>query len=180
MRDIAMHINDISQNSISAEASSIKITIAIETAKNLLQMIVADNGKGIEASVLKQITDPFVSTRTTRKIGLGLALLQQNVNQTGGKLEIESQIGVGTKVSAIFIYNHIDCPPLGDLAANIALLLCGNEKINWIIEIVQDGKNYTISSIDIKEALGDVSLSNPPIVRMLKELLNENISEILK
>ena len=123
MKELSLHLLDIAQNSIAAGARHVDLTV--EEAGDRITLTVADDGCGMSPEFLAQVTDPFTTTRTTRKVGLGLPLLRLAAEQTGGALEVESREGVGTTVTAVFHAGHIDCPPLGDMAATVALLAQG-------------------------------------------------------
>ena len=123
MKELSLHILDIAQNSIAAGAKHVDLTV--EEGEGLLRITVADDGRGMSPEFLASVTDPFTTTRTTRKVGLGLPLLRLAAEQTGGELRVESQLGVGTTVTATFHADHIDCPPLGDTASTVSLLAQG-------------------------------------------------------
>src|SRR5574344_546950 len=133
MNDLAMHILDIVQNSISAGAKRIEISVIINLLKDLLSIIIPDNGKGMSPESVKKVTDPYYTSRTTRKVGLGIPLLKQTAMQTGGDVTITSELGVGTTIQADFGYSNIDRPPLGDLANAYVLLMSANPEINMIL-----------------------------------------------
>ena len=117
MKEISLHILDIIQNSISAKAKVIQLTIFESTINNVLIVTIEDNGQGMEEDFLEKVTNPFITTRTTRKVGLGISLLKAAAERCGGSFHIDSQKGIGTKVEAIFQYNHIDRAPLGNMPA---------------------------------------------------------------
>ena len=123
MKEIALYVLDIAQNSITAGAKHLDITLAEETGR--ICFTIADDGRGMSPALLATVSDPFTTTRTTRKMGLGLPLLRLAAEQTGGQLDIESTEGVGTTVRALFCAEHIDCPPVGDMAGTITLLIQG-------------------------------------------------------
>ena len=127
MKEIALYILDIAQNSISAKATLVELTLS-ETPEAITFTIV-DNGRGMSPELMAQVSDPFTTTRTTRKMGLGIPLLRMAVEQTGGSLTIDSTEGVGTTVTALFRPAHIDCPPVGDMAGTITLLLQGTPQL---------------------------------------------------
>ena len=125
MKELSLHILDIAQNSISAGCTELELSLT--EGDGQLTLIIRDNGRGMAPEFLASVTDPFTTTRTTRKVGLGLPLLRMAAEQTGGSLAIESTVGVGTTVTARFCTGHIDCPPLGDMAGTVALLVQGVE-----------------------------------------------------
>ena len=123
MKEIALYTLDIAQNSITAQARRLDITLTEEG--KTITLSIRDDGTGMAPELLARVSDPFTTTRTTRAMGLGLPLLRLAAEQTGGSLSIESTLGVGTTVTAVFHASHIDCPPVGDMAGTITLLIQG-------------------------------------------------------
>lgn len=178
MKDLSMHIMDIAQNSIVAKASLITIVINENIDDDTYTIIIKDNGIGMSREFVLTVTDPFVTTRSTRKIGLGIPLLKQNVERTNGLFEIESNEGEGTTVKAEFTFTHPDRPPIGDIAGTIVLLLAANPEIDFeYIHETNLGK-YNITTKEINEILEGVSISEPSVIRFLKEMINENLNAI--
>jgi len=175
MNDLAMHILDIVQNSISAGAKNIWIEVLVSVARDLLSISIRDDGKGMTPEMIAKVTDPYCTTRTTRKVGLGLPLFRQTAEQAGGSLSIESTLGVGTTVTANFGLNHIDRPPMGDLANAYVLLLGANPDINLILHYVTDENEFSISTREIDEALEGLPLNDPQVMRMIYEMVESNI-----
>ncbi len=173
-----MHILDIFQNSISANADFISLDIVENTHENLLKIEFTDNGKGMTTEMVQRVTDPFFTTRTTRKVGLGLSLLKQNAERTGGSFTIESQEGKGTRVTAEFALNHLDRPVLGDIPGAVLLTVTANPEIGFIYSHCKDGQEYRFSTKQVKEALGDVPLNDPLVYHYLREMITENLNEI--
>ena len=173
MKELSLHLLDIAQNSVSAGAKRIDITLE-EDDRRSYRLVVADDGRGMTPEFLAQVTDPFTTTRTTRKVGLGLPLLRLTAEQTGGSLQIESQVGVGTTVTALFCGSHIDCPPLGDLSGTIALLIQGAPDVEWIWHRAVPDGSYTLDTRQLREILGpDVPLSEPSVTLWIREYLQE-------
>ena len=132
MKELSLHILDIVKNSVTAGASHIDLKLE-ETAEQILTITIADDGKGMSPEFLASVTDPFTTTRTTRKVGLGLPLYRMAAEQTGGSFSIESVEGEGTTVTAVFHRDHLDCPPMGDLAGTVALLIQGSPWIDFTL-----------------------------------------------
>ena len=139
MEDLSLHILDIVENSIAAGAKKIKIKIIEEKKKDSLTIEITDDGKGMDEKTLKKVLDPFFTTRNTRKIGLGLPLLAQSAEESGGSIKIESEPGKKTTVKATFGYSHIDRKPFGDVGETLKVLIAGNPDINFIFEYQKDG-----------------------------------------
>lgn len=172
MKEIALYVLDIAQNSITANASVLEITLS-ETAETIV-FTIADNGKGMSPELLARVSDPFTTTRTTRKMGLGIPLLRMAVEQTGGSLTIESTEGVGTTVTARFCAGHIDCPPVGDMAGTITLLLQGAPQLELHYTCTVDGASFQLTTEEIRAQLGpEISLAEPEIILWLREYLQE-------
>lgn len=141
MEDIAHHILDIVENSLEAGASMIRIKVSDREEPGRLVVEIVDNGKGMDHHLLSRATDPFVTTRTTRSIGVGLSFLKQAAEQTGGRLIISSQPGVGTSVKAEFITSHIDFPPLGDIHSVLKALFITHPEVQWIVDYDVEGES---------------------------------------
>ena len=142
MEDLSLHILDIAENSIAAEAKRIEIRIEEDQERDLLTVEIKDDGKGMDEQMLKKALDPFFTTRTTRRVGLGLPLLAQASRESGGSLEIDSAPGQGTSVKAAFQYSHPDRQPIGDINETIKTLLIGHPEIDLLFEHVKDGTTY--------------------------------------
>ena len=127
MQEISLNILDIAQNSIRADATLIEIIIEENPETDLFAFTIKDNGCGMDAEMVKTVSDPFVTTRTTRKVGLGISLLKAAAQQTGGDIKLESELGVGTVIRADFSYGHIDRQPLGDISAVMVSLISMNQ-----------------------------------------------------
>lgn len=172
MKEIALYVLDIAQNSITANASVLEIALS-ETAETIV-FTIADNGKGMSPELLARVSDPFTTTRTTRKMGLGIPLLRMAVEQTGGSLTIESTEGVGTTVTARFCAGHIDCPPVGYMAGTITLLLQGAPQLELHYTCTVDGASFQLTTEEIRAQLGpEISLAEPEIILWLREYLQE-------
>jgi len=178
MKDLSLHIMDILQNSTRAGASKIELDIVENTLENTYRIIFTDNGCGMDEETVKRVVDPFFTTRTVRKVGLGLPLLKQNCEQTGGSLHITSKAGEGTQVEAVFIHNHIDRPALGDIAGTIVLTASAYPDIHFIYRHNKDDKIYMFDTEEVKEALDGVSIQMPEIIQYLREMIKENLIEI--
>jgi len=178
MKDIAEHILDITQNSIAANAKNIKISIIDSENNNLYELKISDNGKGMTAEKVKQVTDPFFTSRTTRKVGLGVPLLKQNTEITGGKFIIESRENAGTTVIAQFVRNNIDLLPQGDIAGSVIFLVISNPDIEFIYSHKTDKGEYLFDTVEIKKVLGDTPLHITEVKKYLTDMIKENVSEL--
>lgn len=146
MEDLSLHILDIAENSIRAEASKIEIRVIEDIERDLLTIEIEDNGQGMDEETVKKVLDPFFTTKTTRKVGLGLPLLSQAARESGGDIEIESKVGKGTRVKATFRYSHIDCKPLGNMEATLRTLIVGNPEVDFIYEHKKGEQEYRVDT----------------------------------
>ncbi len=174
MRELSLNVLDIAQNSVSADSSLVEIEAFENTAKHELTLGVFDNGKGMTKEQLSSVRDPFFTTRTTRKVGLGVPLFKMAAEMTGGSFSIESEVGKGTKVQAFFKTDSIDFTPLGDMTSTVVLLITMNTNIDFVYRFRKDEKSFLLDTRQLKEILGDVPLSEPSIANWLTEYINEN------
>ena len=178
MKTLSLNILDIVQNSIRAEAGTITIGIEESAATDLYTIKVTDNGKGIPAGIVDSVTDPFVTTRTRRRMGLGLALLKFHACMAEGDLKITSTEGEGTEVTATFRYGHIDRQPLGDIAGVMMILVGGNPGREFIYSHTTDRGSYIFSTREIREVLECEILSGASLLNDLREMIDSNLKEI--
>ena len=173
MKELSLHLLDVAQNSVSAEAKRIDLTLE-EVRESNHRLVIADDGRGMTPEFVACMTDPFTTSRTTRKVGLGLPLLRMTAEQTGGTLRIESQVGVGTTVTVLFRGSHIDCPPLGDLSGTVALLIQGAPDVEWTFHRTTPKGSYRLDTRELREILGpDISLGEPSVTLWIREYLQE-------
>lgn len=180
MKDLSMHIMDIIQNSVRAEASLVELDIVEDPPNDLYSMSISDDGCGMSPQMMERVTDPFFTTRTTRKVGLGLALLKQNAERTGGSMTISSEQGKGTIVKVLFSYSNIDRPVLGDIAGALVLMVSSNPDMDFVYSHVTPVGEYVFDTRDVKQVLEEVSVSDPQIMTYLKELIRENLKSLYK
>lgn len=178
MKELSLHILDIVQNSTKANASRVEIQVTEDTQANLLSFTVSDNGCGITPDVLKTITNPFSTSRTTRRVGLGLSLLQLACEQCHGAMTIASEVGKGTTVTAQFQHDHIDRAPLGDMVTTLITLMTGDPDIDFSYTHRVDERVFEFHTADVKRDLEDVPLTEPSVVQFLTEYLHEHIEHL--
>ena len=170
-----MHIMDILQNSTRAGAKDITLEVTEDKSKDQLILRFIDNGCGMDKETAERVVNPFFTTRTTRKVGLGLPLLKQNAERTGGSLTIDSEKGKGTTVTAIFGLTNIDTPPMGDLAGTVVLTASAHPETHFIFHYQREDVDYVFDTDEVNEALDGVSIQDPEIIAYLKEMVEENI-----
>ncbi len=180
MRELSLNILDIAQNSIAAGASLTRIVVEENTVEKTLLIGIYDNGKGMTEEQVINVQDPFFTTRTTRKVGMGIPLFKMAAEQTGGSFSIESQPGVGTRVEARFKTDSIDFTPLGDMSSTISTIVCMNEDKDFIYTRVVDGEKFEFSSADIKTILEGVPLSEPSVMSWVEGYISEQTEQLLK
>lgn len=173
MRELSLHILDIVQNSLEAGATHITIEIDEDLAEDRLTIRVMDNGRGMDAETLRRVTDPFFTTRTTRKVGLGLPLLKAAAEQCNGRLTIQSAPGQGTTVTAEFQHSHIDRAPLGDMPASLMTILLAEQPVEVRYVHRVNERQFVLDTRELREALGDVPLTHPKVRQWLYEYLRQ-------
>ena len=180
MRELSLNILDIAQNSISAGAPLITIEVNENTAQHTLLIGVYDNGKGMSEEQVKSVIDPFFTTRTTRKVGMGIPLFKMVAEQTGGSLEIKSEIGIGTEIRAIFKTDSVDFTPLGDVASTIQMLITMNTDRDFVYKHSVNEKEFVCDTRELKAILGDVPLDTYEVSQWILEFIKENTEVLYK
>jgi hypothetical protein len=185
MREISLHLLDIAENSVSAGASNIEVRVLINDDRDILEAVIVDNGKGMSAETVAQVIDPFFTSRTTRKVGLGIPLLKAAAEACDGGLIVQSSPGIGTKIDVHFRYSHIDRMPLGDLSSTFVSLLVAYPDINWLFEYTSTSSNqgptsrtFAFDNQSFKEALAGCPYSEPMVLEYIRELFENGIQEV--
>ncbi len=178
MKTLSDHILDIVQNSLNAKSTLIEIIIQTDKNTDLCTVKIKDNGCGMSGETLLRATDPFFTTRKTRKVGLGLSLLKQNAEMANGKFSIQSEPGKGTTVEAVFQLSHIDRPELGDIWNTLYLSMLSNENVEFVYEHQTDKGLFKVSSAEIRKSIDGVSLQQPEIRRAITDFLENNIKNV--
>lgn len=178
MRELSLNVLDIAQNSITAEASLITIEVLEDTRLHTLAINIIDNGKGMSDEQLMSVRDPFFTTRTTRKVGMGIPLFKLAAEQTGGCFSINSALGKGTAVNAVFKTDSVDFTPLGDIRSTVIMLVTMNLDRDFVYRHKVDENEFVFDTREIKQVLGDVPLNEPDIVDWMKEFIEEGINNL--
>ena len=178
MRELADNILDIAQNSISAGASLTTIEVAVSHEKNVVALRFEDDGCGMTPEFVAAVTQPFTTTRKTRKVGLGLPLLQMTARMTDGDFHIESEVGKGTCVSVSFGLDHIDRPPLGDVAGAWFTLVLMNPDTDFLLIYDYDGNRFEFDTRVIRETVAPLALNEPEIAAWIKDCLYQEITQL--
>lgn len=178
MTEISLNILDVAQNSVRAEATLTEISVIADTKADTLKVTIKDNGCGMSEEQLQSVTDPFFTTRTTRKIGLGIPFFKMSAESTGGSFSIRSEKGVGTVTEAVYIISSIDRMPLGDITGTIHSLVTLNPNIDFLYTYSVDGRSFTMDTREFREILGDVSFAETEISNYINDYLTENKDEV--
>lgn len=178
MKELSLHILDIAQNSIVAKATQIFISIVENTIDDSLVISIVDNGVGMERDFLEKVIDPYTTSRTTRKVGMGIPLLNDACRAAGGTFKIESEKGRGTSIIATLGLNHIDRQPLGDIAGVIVMLISSNPNIRFIYTHKKNRNEFKLDTNEVNEALDGVPVNTPEVGRMLREMICLNLDEL--
>jgi hypothetical protein len=184
MREIALHLLDIAENSTAAEARNVSISVREDLVNDRLCATVRDDGRGMDAALAACVSDPFTTSRTTRKVGLGIPLLKAAAEACGGGMEIETAPGRGTTLTVWFKHSQIDRMPLGDLAGTWLTLLVAHPQVHWTFEYGADlpGKSapveFRFDDHELKEALGDLPLTEPEVLRYMRDTLESGVAQV--
>lgn len=190
MKELSLHILDIVQNSIKAEATLIEIKIIEAIKKDCLIIEIKDNGKGMSRDLLKKVTDPFVTTRDTRRVGLGLSLLKATAQQCEGDLLVESEEGVGTRIYTTFQHSHIDRAPLGRMEDTLITLLIASEDenedvvnertVDYIYKHQVNDQSFIFDTREVKKILAGTPINDLEVLDWMKDYLKENLETLVK
>lgn len=178
MKEISLHILDIMQNSVTAGADLIELTVIEDEKEDIFSFSVKDNGRGMSKEFLASVTDPFTTGRTTRKVGLGIPLLKNATELTGGGIEIESTLGEGTTIKANFVYSSIDRQPLGNMAETMHQMITSYEDVDFIYLHKVNDKEFLVDTREFKKVLGGVSFKENAVSLWILEYLREGETEI--
>ncbi len=178
MLELALHILDIVENSVRAGATLVRILIRENRAKDLFLMRITDNGSGMTPEERQRALDPFYTTKKVRRVGLGLPMLSDAADRTGGKMTLRSKPGTGTVVEAAFGLSHIDRQPMGNIVSTLITIIVGNPGIDLLYRHEVDGRSYLLDTKEIKKELEDVPLNHPEVTGFLREHIAEGLSDI--
>lgn len=178
MREIALHLLDIAENSVTAGAKNIKISVEEDLQNDQLRTVVQDDGRGMDAELLALVTDPFVTSRTTRKVGLGIPLFKAAAEACNGGLFIASEPGKGTRLEVDFQRSHIDRMPLGDIAGTMLTLVVAYPEVHWVLRYRADGADFIFDDEPIKSELEGIPLTEPSVLAFIREMLQEGVDGV--
>ena len=179
MRELSLNVLDSAQNSIAAGATLTEITVEEDTAADRIVLTVRDNGRGMTPEQVRKVSDPFYTTRTTRKVGMGIPLFRMAAEMAGGGLSIESVPGKGTAVTATFVRSHIDRMPLGDITGTVVALIRMNPDRDFRYVRKWNGREFAVDTRELREILGDVPLDTPEVADWIDAYIKEQTEAIL-
>ena len=177
MIELSLHILDIVQNSLQANASEVEICVEDNRIENKYAISVKDNGTGMDAETIKKVLDPFYTSKN-KKTGLGIPLFKQHAEQCGGSLEIESEPGNGTKVSVWFENNHFDRQPMGDITGTICGLIRSYVDVHFIYKHKVDEDEFVLDTDELKNELDGIPLQTPEVIKFISDMIKTNIEEL--
>jgi len=178
MEDLSLHLLDVVENCIKAEASRVEIRIQHDRKQDRLTLEIIDNGKGMDKETVNKALDPFFSTKTTRRFGLGLPLLAEASRAAEGDFSLASEPGKGTKVRATFQASHIDMKPLGDMAQTLVTLILGHPEVDILYLYKVNGEHYSMDTQEIKSHLNGIPINAPEVIRFIREHINEGLQNL--
>lgn len=178
MKEISLHILDIIQNSITAGASLIRISIRISNPKDTIAVEIEDNGCGMDSETARRVQSPFVTSRITRKVGLGIPMFKESALRTGGSFSLSSEKGKGTVVSASYGLSNIDRAPLGDITGVVYTMVISNPGLDFLFEYSVDDNHFAFDTRELRTVLGEVPLNTPDVAIWIKDYLNEGMKEL--
>ncbi len=175
MKDLSLHILDIAHNSIRAKAKNITIKISEDGEQDKLSIVIIDDGSGMSQEQLEAITDPFFTTRTTRKVGLGIPLIKQRADECNGDFSIKSELGNGTELFMEFQHSHLDLPELGDIAGVISGLCCSHADIRFVFDYTAEAIGFHFDTVEVLEVLDGLPINTPEVEMFVKEMIEGNM-----
>jgi len=178
MLTLADHILDIAENSIRAGATLIEISVEEDSHNDLLTLEIKDDGHGMNPDILKRVLDPFYTTKTVRRVGLGLPLLKDAAQRSGGTFRIESQENSGTIVRATFGLHHLDRQPLGAIISIIIILIISNSQVDFFYKHRHNDRRFGIDTREIRKEIDDVPINHPEVIKYIRGVIEEGLSEI--
>jgi hypothetical protein len=175
MLELAAHILDIAENSVRAGAGLVEIIIIEDTAENLLSIEINDDGSGMTKEEIKKACDPFYTTKTVRRVGLGIPLLADAAERAGGRLDLKSIKGKGTRLKTTFQLDHLDRQPMGDIIGTLIILIAGNCDIDFLYRHRQNERQFELDTRDIRKEIDGIPINHPEILKYIRKVLEEEL-----
>ena len=180
MNELSLHILDICQNSIKANASLVEIIVNEDIENNLFQIIIHDDGHGMNQKTLSEVADPFFTTRTTRNVGMGVSLFKMAAEMCDGNFEITSEVDIGTSIIADFCHDHIDRAPLGAIEETLCILVLNEAEIDIYYQHNINNQRYVLDTREIKKVLDGIPFTDYSVIMWIKNNIQEGILDIHK
>ena len=178
MQDFSLHILDLVENSINAEARRVEIRVEEDGKKDMLTIELKDDGKGMSSEMVKKVLDPFFTTRTTRRVGLGVSLFAQAARSCNGEVKLDSQLGEGTRLVGTFQLSHIDLKPWGSMVDTLITLIVGNPEMDIFYHHRKGSFEYTLDTEMIKKELEEVPIFDQSVISAIKDNLKASLNQI--
>jgi len=178
MLTLAAHILDIVENSTRAGAKLVKISIDENSSRDLLSIQISDDGCGMSGEVLQKVQDPFYTTKTVRRVGLGIPLLKDAALRSGGHFRIESEENQGTEITATFGLRHLDRQPLGDIINTIIILIIANSNVDFFYKHRHNDRQFELDTREIRKEIEDVPINHPEIIKYIRGTFEEGLNQI--
>lgn len=175
MKELSLHILDIAENSIRAKADFLRIAVDETIKEGYISIEIQDNGPGIQKEMIGSVADPFVTTRTERRVGMGISLFKAAAEQSCGTFDIEPDEKKGTRVKAVFEKDNVDTAPVGDTAATIITLIAGSPGVDIRYEHTTLKNSFYLDTREVRKDLDGIDIIHPAVLEKLKELINHNI-----
>lgn len=178
MQDLSLHILDLMENGVNARAKTIRLEITENPEEDSMKIVLVDDGRGMEEEKLKEVLNPFYTTRTTRKVGLGLPLFAQVARETNGQVEVQSRPGQGTRIEGIFTWHHWDRPPMGNMVVSLITFMQGHPEIDVIYRHEVQGRAMEFDTRQYRKELEDIPLNHPLVLEHMEKVLEEDFTSV--
>jgi anti-sigma regulatory factor (Ser/Thr protein kinase) len=178
MLELALHILDIAENSVRAEAKTVSIGVTEEIHRDRLTIEIVDDGVGMSPELLKKAMDPFYTSKKVRRVGMGLPMLAEAAQKAGGRFDIESTEGSGTRLAVVFQLSHIDRQPLGDVAGSLVTLIAGNPGVDFVYRHRCEGRVFLFDTREIKRETEGIPINHIEVLKWIRQYIREGLSEL--
>jgi anti-sigma regulatory factor (Ser/Thr protein kinase) len=175
---LALHILDIAENSVRAKAKTVSIGVTEESREDLLRIEICDDGMGMSPAVLERALDPFYTTKKVRNVGLGLPMLAEAAARAGGRFDIRSEEGSGTRLTVEFQLSHIDRQPLGDVTGVLVTLIAGNPGVDFVYRHRCEGRAFLFDTRDVRKETEGIPINHIEVLKWIRQHIREGLSEL--
>ncbi len=173
LEELSDHLMDAAMNSVRAGAKNIALSVVADGTKGRLTMSIADDGTGMTEEMVRRASDPFYSTKTGRKVGLGVPLLKGVADLCSGEFHIRSRPGKGTEIEVALPLDHPDLPPLGDVKETMLLLSVSNPGVKFSFRYDANGREFLLDTGEIAKLLGEVPINHPEVIAFLRRYVRD-------